>query len=427
MFIELRIKNHRSLRDEQLFTMEAGRIGDDNDPRPRTVLGHSEPLLTVAAIYGANASGKSNVLSGLAFMRDAVIESARFWSPHQAIPRDQFKWGAAHDAESSFCITFLIGDTKFEYGFTVCDDAFTEEWLYGWTSGRRRLWYSREGEKIEFGPALKGDLKTVHDATRKNALFLPVAVQLKNEQLDPIYSWFFSLNIFNLARQYPAPYYGGRFQYHDESFVFRFLDEQGRRTQPELDSHHEMLTRFKTLLQAADFGISDVQIQRMEVPEAPSTPQRLQRKAFLKHDCYPDAWLPLEQESNGTKTIFRLALPIIIAIRQGLPLFVDELEASLHPTLANHIVRLFNDPEQNPRNAQLIFTTHDTNLLGTTVGAPAVRRDQVWLTEKDESGATVLYPLTDYKPRKEENIERGYLQGRYGAIPFLGHFNVDPQ
>ena len=102
---------------------------------------------------------------------------------------------------------------------------------------------------------------------------------------------------------------------------------------------------------------------------------------------------------------------------------VDELEASLHPALAQQIVRQFNDPATNPGNAQLIFTTHDTNLLGTTLGEPALRRDQVWLTEKDNEGATVLYPLTDYKPRKAENIERGYLQGRYGAIPFLGDFH----
>src|SRR5262249_7777827 len=101
-------------------------------------------------------------------------------------------------------------------------------------------------------------------------------------------------------------------------------------------------------------------------------------------------------------------------------LCVDELEASLHPALALSVVRLFNDPAQNPRHAQLVFATHDTNLLGSIVGEPALRRDQVWFTEKDETGATQLYPLTDFHPRKEKNLERGYLQGRYGAIPFLG-------
>ncbi len=99
---------------------------------------------------------------------------------------------------------------------------------------------------------------------------------------------------------------------------------------------------------------------------------------------------------------------------------MDELEASLHPLLAIEIVKLFNDLRANPYNAQLLFTTHDTNLLGTTIGETSLRRDEIWLTEKDDEGATCLYPLTDYKPRKAENIERGYLQGRYGAIPYLG-------
>lgn len=126
------------------------------------------------------------------------------------------------------------------------------------------------------------------------------------------------------------------------------------------------------------------------------------------------------EESNGTQTLFHLALPVLRSLQRGGILLIDELERSLHPVLAKQIIDQFNDPTANPNNAQLIFTTHDTNLLGTTLGEPALRRDQVWLTEKDAEGATVLYPLTDYKPRKAENLERGYLQGRYGAIPFLG-------
>jgi AAA15 family ATPase/GTPase len=120
--------------------------------------------------------------------------------------------------------------------------------------------------------------------------------------------------------------------------------------------------------------------------------------------------------------VFEIGLPILEALQSGRVVVVDELESSLHPLLAGRIVRLFNDPATNPLNGQLIFTTHDTDLLGTVLGEPALRRDQVWLTEKDSEGATVLYPLTDYKPRKAENLERGYLQGRFGAIPFLGNF-----
>ena len=119
-----------------------------------------------------------------------------------------------------------------------------------------------------------------------------------------------------------------------------------------------------------------------------------------------------------------MALPVLQALQEGGVLLVDEIGAQPASVARRKIIRQFNDPAANPKNAQIIFTTHDTNLLGTTLGEPVLRRDQVWLTEKDADGATVLYPLTDYKPRKAENIERGYLQGRYGAIPFLGDFLV---
>jgi len=178
------------------------------------------------------------------------------------------------------------------------------------------------------------------------------------------------------------------------------------------------LERFRTLLRYADLGIVDV---RMQLEERWGG---VQPRFELLHGSDANAWLPLDEESNGTQTFFWLAPRILDVIDTGGVLVVDELEASLHPMLAAQIVRQFNDPTTNPKNAQLIFTTHDTNLLGKTLGEPLFRRDQVWFTEKDKDGATVVYPLTDYIPRKDENLERGYLQGRYGAIPFLGRLQL---
>ena len=150
-------------------------------------------------------------------------------------------------------------------------------------------------------------------------------------------------------------------------------------------------------------------------------------RILVKHrSASAEAWLPLEEESQGTLGLLHLAPHRLRALREGQLRIVDELEASLHPLLPFALVQHFNDPAKNPRNAQLIFTTHDTNLLGTILCEPPLRRDQVWLTEKNEEGATRIYPLTDYKPRKEENLERGYLQGRYGAAPFLGELVPPP-
>jgi hypothetical protein len=202
--------------------------------------------------------------------------------------------------------------------------------------------------------------------------------------------------------------------------LLEVLDEKHRPTLFAVDDFVSLADQFKDMVRNADFGILDMRVLKNDSDEIP---RYSRARIQLKHkSSVEDAWLPLEEESQGTQKLFQMALPVLQTLRDGAVMIVDELEASLHPALAQKIVELFNKPEKNPRNAQLVFTTHDTNLLGTTLGTPVLRRDQVWLTEKDDEGGTALYPLTDYHPRKSENVERGYLQGRYGAIPFLGKF-----
>ena len=418
MLIEFRVANHRSLRDEQVLTMEAGRVGDEADPRPRYVSGHSETFLTVTGLYGANASGKSNVLAALAFMREAVLRSQRFWSPDEGLPRDPFAWGPKRVKPSLFEVTLLLDDVRFQYGFVASDECFLEEWLYAWPHGKKQVWFERDNSTYKFGENLKGENKLIVDVTRPNALFLSAAAQHNHPQLQPIFSWFRAVRVINLSlgrRPFPP-------RWPTEFVLAQLLDDDTSDTHQRTlweESPELLLERFRNLLKSADIGIVDL---RAEKSESDDIPRRL---IYLKHKSeFDNAWLPLREESHGTRTLFNIALPMLQVIEEGGILLVDELERSLHPSLARQIIRQFNDPGTNPRNAQIIFSTHDTNLLGTTLGEPALRRDQVWLTEKDPEGGTVLYPLTDYKPRKAENLERGYLQGRYGAIPFLGDFLV---
>jgi AAA15 family ATPase/GTPase len=421
MLIEFRVENHRSLRDEQVLTMEAGRVGDETDSRPRLVPGHTEGLLPVAALYGANASGKSNVLSALAFMRNAVLLSHRNWPPEAGVPRDPFAWGPKRTEPSLFEVTLLLDEIRYQYGFVASDECFLEEWLLAWPNGKKQVWFEREGAAFKFGDNLKGENKLIESVTRPNALFLSAAVQHSYVQLQPIFSWFW------LLRQRSSPY-NLRTQRPNELFLAQLLGESDLDPQQQLlfpsdKSTEPLVKRFHALLQNADIGIVDLLVDKNDSEDRHRPPGF--PRFHLKHQStFDDAWLPLEEESRGTQTLFRIASPILQTIQDGCVLVVDELDASLHPSLAQEIVRQFNDPTTNPHNGQLIFTTHDTNLLGTTLGEPALRRDQVWLTEKDADGATVLYPLTDYKPRKAENLERGYLQGRYGAIPFLGDFRL---
>jgi len=426
MLIEFRVENHRSIRDEQVLSLEAGRIGGDQDVRPRAIPSHPAKLLPAAALYGANGSGKSNLLAAIAYMKEAVSYSHRLWGPDEGIPRTPFAWGEKRQESSLYEVEIILGGVRYQYGF-ICDDhVFLEEWLYAWPNGKKQTWLEREGAKFKFGESLRGENRVIEELTRPNALYLSAAAQLRHLQLASLYSWFGSIGTINVVSGSSAPSHSVNLEQAHLALAFEFmLEPRGDRKSglAKNESSGSMLDQFKSLLRAADLGIVDVRINR---EDSVLHNRGVRGSGFeLKHRSKTeDAWLSLKEESSGTRTLFRLALPVLRSIRDGTILIVDELEASLHPILADLLVRQFNDPEINKKNAQLIFSTHDTNLLGTLVGEPALRRDQVWLTEKDENGATILYPLTDFKPRKDENVERGYVQGRYGAIPFLGEFRV---
>ncbi len=409
MLVEFRVENHRSLREEQVLTLEAGRVGSADDPRPRTIVGHANALLPAAALYGANASGKSNLLDALAWMEEAVANSHRTWDPTGGVPRDPFAWGEHATQPSLFEVAFIHGGFRHQYGFVADDERFVEEWLYAWPQGRRQVWFEREAETYKFGERLRGENRLLEEVTRPNALYLSTAAQHRHPQLAAVYQWFGAIHI---NESDPAPV---------ERWLSTLLPPPDGQQKPDHEAKSDQaLHSIKELLRAADLGIVDL---RQELVDPGRGVRRRRRpQILLRHGSESDdeAWLPLDEESDGTIQVLELARPMLQALEQGGVFVVDELEQSLHPLLALRIVQKFNDPTANPNNAQLLFTTHDTNLLGTATGEPSLRRDQVWLTEKDAKGATVVYPLTDYKPRKSENLERGYLQGRYGAIPFLG-------
>lgn len=420
MLIELRVENHRSICDEQALTMRAGRVGAPDDPRPREVPGDKAAVLPVAALYGANGSGKSNLLAAFDFMRQAVVHSHRSWPPDGGIPRSPFAWGSRTSEPSLFEVTILQEGTRYRYGFVADDERFLEEWLYAWPAGRKQSWFERTGDTFKFGEHLRGEHRVVEQVTRSNALFLSAAAQHGHDQLAGIYRWFWATRTVNVDRQRPGSYVDVGFErwlqqtFGGESFKQLTLFDDELPVDDRLES-------VRDLVQAADVGIVDIKLEYRDDEPGVRSGRRRPSRVLVRHQSTADnAWLPFHEESHGTQTLFRMAPFLLYALQSGSLLVIDELEASLHPLLALQVVRQFNDPRTNPRNAQLLFTTHDTNLLGTELGEPALRRDQIWLTEKDKEGATCVYPLTDYKPRKAENLERGYLQGRYGAIPFLG-------
>lgn len=377
-------------------------------PRPSSSI--REAVLPAAAIYGANASGKTNAFRTILFVAEAVTLSHSGWQPDAPIPRKPFWDEDSQVMPSEFEIDFLTGGIRYRYGFRVDSASVLREWLYAFPKGKKQTWFERvQGKPISFGAKMGGENRTIETLTRKNSLFLSAAAQNNHESLLPVYSWIRGL-LFVI---------GGRAVYLDHTI--------------NLCKAPDYLADVERLVSVADLGITGLKVEERPVAQevikfyAAAEPvlksEKMAAKVptpssqmYLMHR-FGDREIPfsLEQESQGTLTYFGLLGPVVDALKKGMPLFVDELDGSLHPLLCNHLIRLFNDTASNPRDAQLIFNTHDTNLLSSGI----LRRDQVWFTEKNDDASTHLFPLSDFRPRRTENLENGYLLGRYGAIPFV--------
>ena len=385
-------------------------------------------LVRVAGIYGANAAGKSNLLEALLFLKTAVRDSHREWPPEGPIPREPFLFDAETlTAASIFEIDFAIDGILYQYGFSLDSERILEEWLHAYPQKHKQIWFNRHHDAFTFSRHLRGNNKTIEQLTRRNSLFLSAAAQNNHQGLAPIHLWLTGKLEFYRNNDLSA-----RSQQMSSNFL---ADEHFR-------------SKLLNYLRLADLGIEDIGV-RQEIPSEGKSDLTTALLELLKlvrpgtniQNLLPEnfripqpelqhrtktgrAPLNFNRESSGTQAWFSLLFPILNALDKGSILFIDELDTSLHPKLAKEAIRFFQNPETNPKNAQLIFNTHDTTLLGNLLGNPSLQRDQIWLAEKNEEGATHIYPLTDFKPRNSENVERGYLQGRYGAVPFIGQLAV---
>lgn len=373
-----------------------------------------ENSLRVAGIYGANASGKSNVLLALEFVRSAVSLSHALWQPASGVPIAQFR-GQQADVESEFVLDFALEGARYQFGFACTRERITREWLERITGGKPQLLYSRNRETMRFGRSLRGENKQIAKLMRPNSLFLSVAAQNNHRPLGLVYGWFQS----NLA----------------------FVSDKTQNGCIETIAlcHHEGIrSEILPMLTSADVGVVAVESgvgvfdnsqARIMSALAEAVKERLGLSSsdvpvpkehitlkLVHHLGGKDIPFELEDESSGTIAFVALVGPMARMLKNGGTLLVDDLDAGLHPAMAAHILNIFADRATNPRGAQLVFNTHDATLLNSGL----LERDQIWFTEKDKSGESHLYPLTDFRPRPDENFERGYLMGRYGAIPYLG-------
>lgn len=414
MLVQFRVENHRSLRDEQILSLLANSKVESGADRLIPLGKPGEALVPAAALYGANGSGKTSVLHGLAFMCDAVRRSHRTWEPGGGTPREPFMLSSKSQTPSRYEVDMMIGGTRFRYGFSLNSTRVEEEWLFAWPHGRKQSWFTRDGDRFEFGKHLGGENQAIQATTRDNSLFLSAAAQNNHARLMTVFRWFHAVR-FELRRSSAA----GLDAWHAAMLEELLSDSPEQPLSAAEDAARKRLRAgLVTLLREADLGIVDVRLQ----PRGAAKRRAGEIDLVFRHRTADGrgAWLPLQAESAGTIALVGIAARLVGVLGRGGVLCVDEFDASLHPTLVLGLLRTLHDREKNPHGAQMVFTTHDANLLGTVNGESPLRRDQIWFTEKDMAGATHLYPLMEHHPRKSENLERGYLQGRYGAIPFIG-------
>lgn len=420
MLIQFYVENYRSIWSRQTLSMVASsyfkelellntfETGDKSVPR----------LLRSSAIYGPNASGKSTLVLALDFMRNLVINSAKESQAEEEIPVQPFKLAsAARQGDSEFEVTFIEDSVRYQYGFRCNKKKITEEWLIAYPAGRPQRWFHRVShldantnkDEYRFGSAFSGGRKRHDwkDQTRPNALFLSTSLQLNNEQLKPVLSWFQKRLQVIEEHRFPTPEYT----------MTRCREEgQKRKVLEFLNSADLSISDFRidTREFTSDFLPEDMPIALRDELSKTMAGKEVMKATFFHEDIETNEpiQLTMSEESDGTRALFAFAGRWIDVLEKELVLVVDELDTSLHPLIVHYLVKLLH---HTGRKAQIIFTTHDTTILSQK----SLRRDQIWFMEKNAKNSSHLYPLSDFSPRDNEAVERGYLNGRYGGIPFL--------
>jgi AAA15 family ATPase/GTPase len=424
MLIEFSVANYRSFKDKVTLSMvSADIVSEDAELDQNNVFQVDDQLklLKSAAIYGANASGKSNLVKALSFMRWLMINSSKETQSTEEINVEPFILSTQTEAEPSFFeIVFILDSHKYRYGFEANRKMVISEWLFSLTNGEElnlfNRTYHQESHKSDIISSEIFSADGLERRTRQNALFLSVSAQFNVSIAEKILNWLTeNIKIISGLRL------EGLLEY----------------TTKCLSEDHPYRKDVIQLVKRLDLGIKDLSVQpktKLDVEDLPKDiPEELKKllsevsyrqpistshQQFDAQGSYVSMkpFTLVQHESEGTKKIVSIAGPLIDILKNGRTLIFDEFDARLHPLISKAIVELFNSQETNLNNSQLIFVTHDTNLLSKRL----FRKDQIWFIEKNKYGVTDLYSLVEYKINNDDFSEEDYIKGRYGAIPFVG-------
>ncbi len=417
MLVEFSVGNYKSFKDIVRFSMVSANLTSKNKGLDNSNIFEykkSIKLVKTTALYGPNASGKSNLIKAFKFMRNFIINSSKESQVAENIEVESYRLSTSTEKEPSyFEIIFIINDMSYRYGFKIDKDKIHSEWLYRTKEREVNLFFrTNKGITLKKGAFSEG--KGLEAKTRPNALFLSVCAQWNGKISFEILMWFRNCGVIS-----------GLEDMGYRSFTLKQIEKT------------DVKNNILAFIQKFDLGISDLNIERSpytkdilpkDLPEPLSkflieqggdktTIYTTHKKFNDKGEYIGKETFELDHhESDGTRKAFSFSGPLLDVFQKGMLLIVDELDARFHPIITRAIVQMFHDKDLNPNNAQLVFATHDTNLLDNTF----LRRDQIWFMEKDKYGATILYSLVDFKVRNDASFGKDYIAGKYGAIPFLG-------
>nr|WP_027870866.1 ATP-binding protein [[Eubacterium] cellulosolvens] len=416
MLIQFNFKNFRSFRDDATLDLSAAKMTEFND---RVISVGSERILPVAAIYGANASGKSNVYSAFEYMAEYVANSLHYGDDPAKFRENRptpFLFDCvSEDAESSFEVYFTVpGDTSeksYNYGFCIGKDGVTEEWLNYKTKTAREyksiIYRSVEENELDLSGLPKPARNNIEVALDKQVLIVSLGAKLKVDKCKLVRDWFLANEFADFGNAYTNFFLSKRLP---KEFVEDKVIQQ------------KVVQYFSSF----DESIKGFNVEEVPTEGDSKAPTYKINSIHKKIDSDEVAEIPLGMESAGTLKMFALYPELQTVLQNGSVYFIDELNARLHPLLVRNFILMFLNPEVNVNHAQLIFTTHDTWQLSNQL----LRRDEIWFTEKNTDGVSTLYSLADFvnedgvKIRKDESYEKNYLLGKYGAIPFLKTLDI---
>lgn len=427
MLIEFSVENFRSFKERMTLSMVANNSGELLHSNTVSA-GKKLRLLKSAAVYGANASGKSNLVKALEFMLKFMLSSVKDTQIGERLNFEPFLLNTSEwDKPSLFEIIFIVNETRYRYGFQLNERMIVSEWLFQQQKNGEKALFTREGRIFTLSSAFK-EAKGLEPRTRDNALFLSVLAQFNVSVANTILHNVGISSIFNniiVDRIVENAYLSIELSENIPE-IASFLNNFNLGF-TEISIHKPTYKEFAPTI--ASKALYDLRDALSDFINQTQNDSNSFPKIFTKHHVLDTKNLGVQiidfslekQESEGTKKIVAFAYTFIQALQQGSCVIFDEIDTNLHPILSRKIIELFNNSETNPKGAQLIFTTHDTNLLSRKL----LRRDQIWFTEKMPHGATDLYSLADFEVNEEQSAQSAsysedYLLGKYGAIPYIG-------